>query len=413
MKLKVLMFGWEFPPFNSGGLGTACAGLTQALCLDDAEVIFVLPKKMDVKAKGVKFLFAKWPDSKLIQFDSLLTPYLTPKTYLKEKLKAKKSFYGEGIFAEVLRYAQFAKEIAKRGDFDVIHAHDWLAFKAGIEAKKISGKPLIVHIHSTEFDRTGGNNINEFIYKIEKEGMEEADKVIAVSEFTKSIISQNYGIPDHKIQVIRNGINVDDYTLKNFELGPLGKLKEAGYKIVLFVGRLTVQKGPDYFIKAAKKVLEFNKKVFFLVVGSGDLERQIIQQAAELGISDKVLFAGFLRGDELLRVYKMADCFVLSSVSEPFGITALESIINNTPVILSKQSGVSEVLSHVLKVDFWDTDEMAAKILAVLNYDALHLSLKKNALAEIQKVSWQESAKQCLSVYREVLDNYFRKHVSS
>ena len=409
MKLKVLMFGWEFPPYNSGGLGTACAGLTQALSLEDAQIIFVLPKKMDVKSNGVKFLFAQWPDSKLIQFDSLLTPYSTPKKYLKDKSKIKKAGYGMGIFEEVLRYAEYAREIAKELDFDVIHAHDWLAFKAGIEAKKISGKPLVVHIHSTEFDRTGGSNINGDIYSIEKEGMEMADKVIVVSQFTKSMVIKNYGISQDKIHVIHNGINIDDYTLKNFELGPLGKLKEVGYKIVLFVGRLTIQKGPDYFIKAAKKVLDFNKKVFFLVVGSGDLERQVIQQSAELGISDRVLFAGFLRGDELLRVYKMADCFVLSSVSEPFGITALESIINGTPVILSKQSGVSEVLSHALKVDFWDTDEMAAKILSVLNYDALHLSLRKNALEEIKKSSWQEAAKQCLSVYREVLDEYFNK----
>lgn len=408
-KLKVLMFGWEFPPFNSGGLGTACAGLTQALCADDAEVIFVLPKKMDVKAKGVKFLFAEWPDAKLIKFDSLLLPYLTPQKYLKDKSKSKKEIYGMDIFAEVLRYQEFAKMIVAKLDFDVIHAHDWLSFKAGIEAKKISGKPLIIHIHSTEFDRTGGFNINQEIFLIEKEGMEKADKIIAVSEFTKNMIVKNYGIDPKKIHVVHNSINMDDYTLKNYELSPLNKLKEAGYKIVLFVGRLTIQKGPDYFIKAAKKVLQYKSKVFFLVVGSGDLERQIIQQTAALGISDKVLFAGFLRGDDLMRVYKMADVFVLPSVSEPFGITALEAIINGAPVIISKQSGVSEVLKHALMVDFWDTDEMAAKILAVLNYDALHLSLKKNALEEIQKVSWQEAAKQCLSVYREVLDNYFKK----
>lgn len=409
MKLKVLMFGWEFPPYNSGGLGTACLGLTRALTSEDAQIIFVLPEKLDVHAKDVDFRFADRKDFKLKAFDSFVTAYITPSGYIKKR-STKKGGYGEDLFKEVLRYAAFAKNLAMKEEFDIIHAHDWLSFKAGIEAKRVSGKPLVVHVHSTEFDRTGGHNINKSIYDWEKEGMEEADCVVAVSEFTKNIIIKHYGIPADKIKVIHNGIDKDDYHLTSFDFAPLSKLKEAGFRIVLFVGRLTIQKGPDYFIKAAKKVLEYDNKVIFLIAGSGDMEHQVITMAASLGISDRVLFAGFLRGEDLMRVYHMADCFVLPSVSEPFGITALEAIIAGTPVIVSKQSGVSEILTHALKVDFWDTQEMASKILAVLNYPSLQLTLRENALSQIRKRTWLEVARKTLVVYKDLLDSYFQKN---
>ncbi len=236
--------------------------------------------------------------------------------------------------------------------------------------------------------------------------MEKADKVIAVSGFTKDIIIKKYGIDPSKIEVVYNGIDLENY-LQAPDDATLKSLKDLGNKIVLFVGRLTMQKGPDYFLKAAKKVLNYNKKIIFVVAGSGDMEHQIIAEAAGLGISDKVLFAGFLRGEELNRIYKLADLFVMPSVSEPFGITALESIVNGTPVLVSKQSGVKEAVSHMLTVDFWDTDEMANKILAVLNYDSLSLSMKQNSFEQVKSVNWGASAQKCVDVYKKVLDQFF------
>lgn len=410
VKTKVLMFGWEFPPFNSGGLGTACFGLTKALSARDVEIIFVLPKPFDIKPGKMKICFAKGsPKVTIKSADYLLIPYKSPKQYQKDRLLDGQNIYGDSLFDEINRYGLNARLIAKEYDFDIIHAHDWMSFPAGIEAKKVSGKPLIVHVHSTEIDRTGGNNINTEIFQVEKTGMEVADAVIAVSNLTKNIIVDNYHIDPAKIHVVHNGIDIYDYQPIDADSTTIHKLKEAGGKIVLFVGRITIQKGPDYFLKAAKKVLEYNRDVFFIIAGSGDMEHQIIDEVASLGISDRVLFAGFLRGEELSKIYRSADLFVMPSVSEPFGITALESVVNGTPVLVSKQSGVKEVLTHVLTADFWDTDEMANKILAVLNYRSLDLTLKENSSEQVKNLSWQEAARKCVDIYRQILDNYFLK----
>lgn len=405
------MLGWEFPPHNSGGLGTACLGLTQALASQDVDLTFVLPRKIEVKDPKVKFLFADDERFKVkLKFiDSPIRPYVTSSEYESENSLNKNSIYGRNLLEEVERYSQEVGRIAKDEDFDIIHAHDWMAFKAGLLAKKMSGKPLIVHIHSTEIDRTGGlNNINQEIFAIEKEAMEQADQVIAVSKLTKKMIVDFYRIPSGKIEVVHNGINIDDYSGYFEETVFVHQLKEQGNKVVLFVGRLTIQKGVDYFLKAAKRVLEFYPKAIFVIVGSGDMERQIIREVAVLGISDKVFFVGFLRGKELIDMYRLADLFVMPSVSEPFGLTALESVVNGTPVLLSKQSGVSEVLRHSLTVDFWDTESMANKILAVLNYGSLQMTLKLNAGEQVKQVNWQATALKCISIYREVLDSYFK-----
>lgn len=396
-KLKVLMFGWEFPPYNSGGLGTACLGLTRALNNLDVEIIFVLPKKLNLSSPFVKLIFAD--DLITYQVDSPLTPYLTSDEYSKE-IDDLKGIYGKSLMNEVLRYGKAARKIAKTEKFDIIHAHDWLSFIAGIEAKKVSGKPLIVHVHSTELDRTGGNNINQAVYQLEKKGMQEADQIIAVSGFTKDMIVKHYGIDPCKIQVVHNGIEINDYQGSSNGQNVLA-LKEAGYKIVLFVGRITLQKGPDYFLKVAKKVLEVDPNVYFIIAGSGDMEYQMIREAVELNISDKVLFAGFLRGEELNNIYQAADLFVMPSVSEPFGITALESVVNGTPVIVSKQSGVSETLTHALKVDFWDIDEMTNKILGVLHSDSLQQTLKSNAWEEVKKITWSRAAERVKGLYQK------------
>jgi len=404
--MKVLMFGWEFPPFNSGGLGVACYGLAKALTNQNVEITFVLPKKLDINVNFLKVIFADIDKIKVKDVDALLYPYITSGQYLKDRAYLKKASYGNNLIEEVRRYARYAREIAKKEQFDIIHAHDWLSFLAGIEAKKVSGKPLIIHVHATEFDRTGGGNVNSEVYEIEKEGMEKADKVVAISNYIKNIAIANYGIDLSKIAVVHNGIDAKDYVYHGNYNSGLHEFKKLGFKIVLFVGRLTLQKGPDYFLRAARKVLDYNKKVIFVISGSGDMERQVIEEAASLGISDKVLFVGFTRGEELKYLYHVADLFVMPSVSEPFGLTTLESLVNRTPVLISKQSGVSEVISHALKVDFWDVDEMTNKILAVAKYGSLKETLSVNGSLEVQKCTWDEAARKCIQIYQSLGTSY-------
>lgn len=399
MSLKVLMFGWEFPPHNSGGLGTACFGLTKALSRESTDVVFVLPKKVPVNTSHAKLVFANEKSIKVRHIDSILYPYITSERYSDEVRNLKDEVYGLSLMEEVKRYARKAGAIAVSENCDVIHAHDWLAFLAGIEAKRATGKPLVVHVHATEFDRTGGTGVNSEVYAIEKQGLEEADAVIAVSGWTKNILISKYGVPPEKIQVVHNGINTDDHKIVS---NRIESLKRVGNKIVLFVGRITLQKGPDYFIRAAKRVLEYRPDTLFVVSGSGDMERQMIRQAAESGIGDKVIFAGFLRGDELAGIYQSADLYVMPSVSEPFGITPLESLLNGTPVLISKQSGVAEVLTHVLKTDFWDTEDMADKIISVLDHRPLYESLRENGGREVERNNWRNAALKCVAIYESL-----------
>lgn len=401
--MRVLMFGWEFPPHNSGGLGVACLGISKGLSALGAEVVFVLPKKVPLSSPFAKIIFADI-DTPPSHTRRRISGYITPDGY--RRLRAfDDSFYGGSLFEEVRRYAEVAGRIASIEAHDVIHAHDWLSFPAGIEARRISGKPLIVHVHATEFDRTGGRSINQDVYDIEREGMHAADGVIAVSGYTKNILVERYGVPADKIEVVHNAVDIEETSPYGSSESPLTVLKRSGKKIVLFVGRITIQKGPDYFVAAAKKVLEHNPNVVFVVSGSGDMEGQIMNQAAFLGIGDKVIFTGFLRGKELDDIYRIADLFVMPSISEPFGITPLEAIAHGTPVIVSKQSGVSEVLRHALKVDFWDVDEMANKILCVLRYPSLQECLKENSIFEVMKYTWKKAAEKCMMVYKKVFRN--------
>ena len=282
--------------------------------------------------------------------------------------------------------------LAGGADFDVIHAHDWLTYPAGMALAGVTGKPLIAHVHATEFDRAG-EHVNQGVYDIERMGMHAADRVIAVSLLTKKVCITRYGVPEQKVEVVYNGVEQDDVQPRE------GARIESDDKIVLFLGRITMQKGPEYFIRAAKRVLEKVENVKFVVAGSGDMALRMIDEAAHLGIGHKVLFTGFLRGRDVERVYKMADCYVMPSVSEPFGIAPLEAMLHDVPVIISKQSGVAEVLTHALKVDFWDTDEMANKIVAVLRHAPLSKTLRAHAPFELRRLTWDGAAEKCVKVY--------------
>lgn len=392
------MFGWEFPPHSSGGLGTACAGLTKGLTTEGVAITFVLPRRVKVAADYLQFVFGD--SNKHYIVNSLLKAYSTEMSYREEWSLApeqQQAVYGGNLFAEVARYEDIAREIAEQEEFDVIHAHDWLTFKAGVAAKRSSHKKLVVHVHATEFDRTGGSGVNQAVYDIERQGMQEADLVITVSNFTKNNVIRYYGIPEEKIRVVHNGVETENYTLEKAH--KLGK----NNNLVLFLGRLTLQKGPDYFLAAAKRVLQKAPNTIFMIVGSGDMEQKLIERSAEWGIADKVLFAGFLRGDDINKAYQMADVYVMPSVSEPFGITPLESIKNNTPAIISKQSGVSETLTHCLKVDFWDVDELANKILAVIKYPELKKTLQTHGKKEVEGITWGKSAQKTKKVYEELM----------
>lgn len=398
------MFGWEFPPHNSGGLGTACYGLTKGLKNNNIDVTFVLPRKVNVDAEFIKLVYgddnAEFRSRKDYIFNSLLQAYSTEDSYdsrLTIEKTHKPVIYGNNLFEEVERYGSVGAKIASMEEFDLIHAHDWLTFKAAVAAKKVSGKYLVVHIHATEFDRTGGNGVNQYVYDIEKYGMEEANKVIAVSNYTKKKIIEHYGIAPDKIEVVHNAIDFENYAIEK-----LHALKKDN-KVVLFLGRLTLQKGPDYFVYSAKKVLEHYPNVVFVMAGSGDMEKYIIRKVADMGIADRFIFTGFLRGEDQKAAYQMADLYVMPSVSEPFGITPLESLMNGTPVLISKQSGVSEVINHCLKTDFWDVDEMANKIVSVLRYDELRRCLRDNSSQEVKTFSWNNPAKRCVDIYQNLL----------
>ncbi|OGM32476.1 hypothetical protein A2803_03330 [Candidatus Woesebacteria bacterium RIFCSPHIGHO2_01_FULL_44_21] len=398
--MKVLMFGWEYPPYNSGGLGVACQGLAKALVAQNIELVFVLPKRLGDFAEPFRFRFANIGNLSITEINSLLVPYITSEKY---KLLANGvepgGQYCSTLFEEVKRYALLAKRIAESESFDVVHAHDWLSFGAGIAASAAKHTPFVAHVHATEVDRTAGKP-NRYIFEREREGVLAADKVVSVSGFTKQVLVNEYGIDPGKIEVVHNGISVNKYS---GGVSGIEELKKLGYKIVLFVGRITIMKGADYLLYAAKKVLTYDPKVIFVIAGAGDMEGQIMRQAAELGISNKVLFPGFLRGSELSAAYASADLFVMPSVAEPFGMVPLESLLHGTPVLISKTSGVSEVLKNALKTDFWDVEDMADKILSVIKYKSLHDELAVNGARDASVCNWEAAANKCIGIYNSLL----------
>lgn len=430
--MKILMFGWEFPPHISGGLGTASYGLTKSLSeLNDIDIIFVVPKAWgDEKFDDFQLLGANQivvaekhiklsDDNKYIEYlsvNSRIVPYVNPEHFWRLKNRpygAQSRFvnidsdghidfsgkYDGSLYQEIRDYAMVAGIIAQEKEFDVIHAHDWLAFPAGIEAKKVSGKPLIAHVHATDIDRTGGN-FNSNIYSIEREGMEAADKVVAVSNLTRNTIIEKYKIEPQKVETVYNA--VEPFTTRQKSRK---NTKIKGEKLVTFLGRITLQKGPEYFIEAANLVLKHDRNVRFVMAGDGDMMKNVVEHAARLGIADRLHFTGFLNPEEVAYLLKISDIFVMPSVSEPFGITPLEAMQSGTPVIISKQSGVAEIIDSAIKVDFWDTLAMADAIHALLNYQALSRSYAKQGKIEVSRIEWKNTAKQMKTIYKEVISN--------
>lgn len=446
--MRVFMLGWEFPPHISGGLGTACHGLTRALSQQGVKVTFVLPRaEAPMTVDDVRVIPAHigettqapspsteshsaQPGFENVRFHAvpanLRSPYQRahdrwaeidrriaahraatqePGSVLHEPAPDTQTptteddgLYAGNLFHEADRYARRCVELARRDQIDVIHAHDWLTFPAGMAVAALTGRPLVVHVHSTEFDRAG-EHINQRIYDIERRGMHAAVRIITVSNLTRSVLQHRYGVPADRIDVVYNGI---DPTPRP-EAHQRGKAIGNGDPIVLFLGRVTMQKGPAYFVEAAKKVLEKNERVKFVVTGSGDQVPEVIDLAAKHGIGQRITFTGFLEGKDVDRVFNMADVYVMPSVSEPFGLAALEAIRHDVPAIVSRTSGVSEALKHVLKVDFWNTSEIADKILAVLKHPPLAKTLRANADREVAQFTWHDAAERCERIYHEAI----------
>jgi len=424
------MFGWEYPPHITGGLGTACYALTKELTsLEDVQISFVVPKahgdeirgavkiigasNVNLSAKAIRLL-KRMRLSVNPHFHPKLTAYTSPNQYQEFSIhhstcdkpadKTHKTGkidlsggYGDSIFDEIEKYSIVAGEIASQEPFDIIHAHDWLTFKAGIAAKKETGKPLVIHVHATEYDRSGDNH-NKNVFRVEQSGMKEADAIIAVSDLTRNIIIDKYHIPPSKVITIHNAV-------ESVNTGKIDNPWRIGTKdkIVTFLGRITHQKGPEFFIEAAGMVLKRMENVRFVMAGMGDLMPRMISLVAQRGLSCKFHFTGFLRGNDVYRMLCASDLFVMPSVSEPFGIAPLEAIQSSVPVIISKQSGVSEVLKNAIKVDFWDIHAMADAIYAVLNYEALRDTLIKNGKPEVENMKWANAAYKIRELYYRLI----------
>jgi len=376
--MKIAMIGWEYPPFKAGGLATHCYGLTRSLSDKNVHIDFYMPKtKQSTKSDR--------PNLKIIEVgETEIFPYDRPDS--KEIVG---NFYDAVYYYNSLVISKVEENIKKyNSKYDAIHCHDWLTMKAGISIKEKWGIPLVVTIHSTEYDRAGWLYPNQWFIDIEKEGMQKADRVIAVSNFTKKVIVEKYGINPDKITVVNNAV----YPIAE------GSKKE----IVLFLGRLTIQKGAEFFLRAAQKVKDFEHDAKFVVAGAGDMLPRLINQAIDLGISDRTIFTGRLTDDEVKHIYSISSVYVMPSVSEPFGITALEAISAGTPTIASKTAGFSEAFKNCLRVDFWDTDEMANKIVSLLRYNPLHKTLADEGKREIDLFTWDNVADKTIDVYRGV-----------
>ena len=434
--MRVLMFGWEFPPHIAGGLGTACYGMTKGLAENDVKVLFVMPSAsgdedqsavsiinasdvaVDTVSESVDEFLGK---VKFVHVGTNMVPYVAPEDFAnvveEERKRQVKDFritygqkfkfsgkYGTNLMEEVARYAMVGGTIALqyKDEFDVIHAHDWLTYLAGIAAKQLTGKPLVVHVHATSFDRASDDNIDTRVYALEKRGMAEADKVITVSDLTRNIVINKYGVDPAKVITVHNAVDFS---------GRAGIQVERGVKdkIVTFLGRVTYQKGPEYFIEAAAKVLKRCDNVRFVMAGSGDMLNRCIRHVARLGIADRFHFTGFLRGDDVRKMFALSDVYVMPSISEPFGISPLEAMQTNVPSIISKQSGCAEILKYALKVDFWDVDAMSDAIYGLLQYPAISHFAVQNGYDEVNSLKWTAAAAKVKAVYESAVEDAAKK----
>ena len=425
------MFGWEFPPHIAGGLGTACEGIVKGLAYNGVETLFVVPsasgdedqsattiiKASDVEVRNVSSTVDEFINKvKFMYVDSNLVPYVDPDEYFSaiEQMKKEGALetsvgfgqkfkfsgkYGANLMEEVARYAQVGGTIAMqhKDEFDVIHAHDWLTYLAGIAAKELTGKPLVVHVHATSYDRGDEKHIDTRVLDIETRGMMAADRVVTVSDLTRNIVINKYKIDPSKVVTVHNAVDFSGRENLEVERG----VKD---KVVTFLGRITFQKGPEYFIEAAAKVLKRTKNVRFVMAGSGDMMNRAIRQVARLGISDRFHFTGFLRGQDVQKMFALSDVYIMPSVSEPFGISPLEAMRSNVPSIISFQSGAAEVLKYALKVDFWDVDAMADDIYALLQYPALARFATRQGFDEVNELKWNGATAKLKKVYESLLN---------
>ncbi|MBQ9219193.1 MAG: glycosyltransferase family 4 protein [Muribaculaceae bacterium] len=419
--MKALMFGWEFPPHILGGLGTASFGLTKGMAqCGDMDITFVIPKPWGDEPKdfariiGANCTPVNWRDVSWDHVQERIGHVMDPQLYyqLRDHIYADFSHIGtndlgciefsgrypDNLLEEINNYSIVAGVIARSLDFDVIHSHDWLTYPAGIHAKQVSSKPFVIHVHATDFDRSRGN-VNPTVFAIEKDGMNHADHIITVSNLTRRTVIEKYGINPDKVTTVHNAVEPLNEELLNVEVPPKQD------KIVTFLGRITMQKGPEYFVEAAVQVLRKVHNVQFVMAGGGDMMEKMIRLAARRNIADRFHFAGFLRGKQVYEMLKASDVYIMPSVSEPFGISPLEAMQMGVPSIISKQSGCAEILDNVIKVDYWDTNAIADAIYSILEYPGMYKQLREQGLAEVNQITWDKAGQKVINIYRSLIHN--------
>lgn len=417
--MKALMFGWEFPPHILGGLGTASYGLTKGMHANgNMDITFVIPKPWGDEEKGFANIIGAcntpvaWRDVSWDYVNTRIGKFMDPQTYfdLRNNIYADFNYmrlndlgciefsgrYPDNLIEEINNYSIVAGVIARTIECDVIHSHDWLTYPAGIHAKNVTGKPLVIHVHATDFDRSRGN-VNPTVFAIEKDGMENADHIITVSNLTRKTVIEKYGMPPEKVTTVHNAVIPLDQELLDLPR------RTHGEKVVTFLGRITMQKGPEYFVEAAAKVLRKTKNVRFVMAGSGDMMDAMIKLAAKRGIADKFHFPGFQRGKEVYEMLRDSDVYIMPSVSEPFGISPLEAMEMGVPSIISKQSGCAEILDNVIKTDYWDIDAMADAIHSIITNKALYNTLRDRGIEEIHGITWEKAGKKVIDIYDKVI----------
>jgi glycosyltransferase involved in cell wall biosynthesis len=415
------MFGWEFPPHISGGLGTASYGLTKGMAKQsDMEITFVMPKpRGDEDQSFLRIIGAchtpvVWKDLDWKQAGERLGACMDPQTYfeLRDHIYADFSYYPvndlgcigfsgrypNNLLEEINNYSIVAGVITRTFDFDIIHSHDWLTYPAGIHAKTITGKPLIIHVHATDFDRSRGK-VNPTVYRIEQDGMNHADHIITVSNLTRNTVIEKYRQDPSKVTTVHNAVEP-----LNPEIAAIHSKKGVKDKVITFLGRITMQKGPEYFVEAAAKVLSRTDNVRFVMAGNGDMMNQMIRLSAQRGISDRFHFTGFMKGTQVYEILKSSDVYVMPSVSEPFGISPLEAMQCGVPTIISKQSGCAEILEKAIKTDYWDIEAMSDAMYSIVTYPGMAEYLQTEGKKEVDQITWEKAGEKVRTIYNQVLN---------